>query len=116
MEGVSLRPGGSGGLLTAFALGSRPLKQSSAGSKEEKGYDEVIKYDRAVLLAFKEVRRPAAGCPRRAADVLLLQRCTSVPAELEHSGSELLLGSADNEFVTPEERCVGASPPASRLA
>ena len=55
MEGVSLRPGG-GGLLTAFALGSRPLKQSAAGSKEEKGYDEVIKYDRAVLLAFKEVR------------------------------------------------------------
>ena len=55
MEGVSLRPGGSGGLLSAFSLGSRP-KVSAAGSKEEKGYDEVIKYDRAVLLAFKEVR------------------------------------------------------------
>ena len=55
MEGVSLRPGGSGGLLSAFSLGSRP-KMSAAGSKEEKGYDEVIKYDRAVLLAFKEVR------------------------------------------------------------
>ena len=54
MEGVSLRPGGAG--LSAFAFGSRPAKQSSAGSKEEKGYDEVIKYDRAVLLAFKEVR------------------------------------------------------------
>ena len=27
-----------------------------------------------------------------------------MPAELEHSGSELLLGSSDNEFVTPEER------------
>ena len=70
MDGVSLRPGGAG--LSAFALGSRPLKQSAAGSKEEKGYDEVIKYDRAVLLAFKEVRRPAAGCPRR---LLLTTRC-----------------------------------------
>jgi hypothetical protein len=64
MEGVSLRPGGSGGLLSACSLGSRP-KVSAAGSKEEKGYDEVIKYDRAVLLAFKEVRpdvRRANGC------------------------------------------------------
>ena len=64
MEGVSLRPGGSGGLLSAFSLGSRP-KVSAAGSKEEKGYDEVIKYDRAVLLAFKEVRRggvAGSGC------------------------------------------------------
>jgi hypothetical protein len=40
-----------------------------------------------------------------------LQRCTAVPAELEHSGAELLLGSSDNEFVTPEERCVGAAKP-----
>ena len=67
MEGMSFRPGGSsgGGLLTAFALGSRPLKQSAAGSKEEKGYDEVIKYDRAVLMAFKEVRVAAVAAPRR---------------------------------------------------
>ena len=50
--------------MSAFSLGSRP-KVSAAGSKEEKGYDEVIKYDRAVLLAFKEVRpdvRRANGC------------------------------------------------------
>ena len=50
--------------MSAFSLGSRP-KVSAAGSKEEKGYDEVIKYDRAVLMAFKEVRcqqQRAAGC------------------------------------------------------
>lgn len=64
MEGVSLRPGGAGslrpgggGLLTSFASGSRP--KPSVGAKE-KGYDEVIKYDRDYLMAFKEVRRPAA--------------------------------------------------------
>jgi len=33
-----------------------------------------------------------------------LQRCTSVPPELETTGSDVLLGSGDNEFVTPEER------------
>ena len=67
MEGVSLRPGGAGpgslrpggggGLLSAFAGGSRP--KPSPGAKEEKGYDEVIKYDRDFLLAFKEVRAEA---------------------------------------------------------
>ena len=39
-----------------------------------------------------------------------------MPAELEHSGAELLLGSSDNEFVTPEERCAAlASSPACQL-
>jgi len=80
--GGSLRPGG-GGLLSSFAAGSRP--KPSAGAKEEKGYEEVTKYDREFLLSFKE-------------------RCTSVPPELETTGSDVLLGSGDNEFVTPEER------------
>ena len=55
----SLRPGG-GGLLSTFAAGSRP-KHTASASKEEKGYDEVIKYDRAFLLAFKEVRSAGRG-------------------------------------------------------
>ena len=70
MEGVSLRPGGAGpgalrpggaagSYFAAFASGSR-TKQSAAGAKEEKGYDEVIKYERDFLLAFKEARRLAA--------------------------------------------------------
>lgn len=107
-----MRPGG-GGLLTSFAGGSRP--KPSLGTKE-KGYDEVIKYDRDFLLAFKEVRGCPFGClaPRQAgkASILIrvsapnpLQRCTDVPAELEASGSDVLVGG-ENEFSTPEERCV----------
>jgi hypothetical protein len=69
MEAVSLRPGGAGGslrpggggLLSSFASGSRPKQSASGAGKEEKGYDEVIKYDRAFLLAFKEVRQRRAG-------------------------------------------------------
>ena len=120
MEGVSLRPGGAGslrpgggGLLTSFASGSRP--KPSVGAKE-KGYDEVIKYDRDFLMAFKEVRATrscslcglgAAGVwpPHQTWIVLFLQRCTDVPAELEASGSDVLLGG-ENEFPVPEERCV----------
>ena len=37
----------------------------------------------------------------------MLQRCTDVPAELEASGSDVLLGG-ENEFPVPEERCVAA--------
>ena len=76
MEGVSLRPGGAGlglrpggstgGLLSAFALGSRPKHSAGgAGGKDEKAYDEVIKYNRDFLMAFKEGRLLAAtsGAP-----------------------------------------------------
>jgi hypothetical protein len=122
----SLRPGG-GGLLSTFAAGSRP-KHTASASKEEKGYDEVIKYDRAFLLAFKEVRSAGRGGRRMRGAVFsscqvvglfaehpaclcaaAAQRCTSVPSELEHSGSEVLLGSSDNEFVPAEERCAAPS-------
>jgi hypothetical protein len=120
MEGVSLRPGGAGslrpgggGLLTSFASGSRP--KPSVGAKE-KGYDEVIKYDRDYLMAFKEVCATRSllalvrfWCLVLSPDrlVCVLQRCTDVPAELEASGSDVLLGG-ENEFPVPEERCVAA--------
>jgi len=70
MEGLSLRPGGAGGLmsfrpgggggaslLSAFAAGSRSTASTAVG-KEEKSHDEVIKYDRNFLLSLKEARKP----------------------------------------------------------
>ena len=51
---LGLRPGGGGSLLASFGAGSRP--KPSAGAKEEKGYDEVTKYDREFLLSFREAR------------------------------------------------------------
>jgi hypothetical protein len=110
LASFSLRPGGGANPFSAFALGSRPSKSGSSSAKEDKGYDEVVKYDRSFLLAFQEVRRrrrAAAGCQlptawrgSRAAP----QRCTGVPEELETTGADVLLGSGDNEFVSPEER------------
>lgn len=61
----------------------------------------------SMTASFFSPSRRCAGeraCRRRSSSHPSTQRCTTVPPELESTASDVLLGSGENEFVTPEER------------
>lgn len=132
---MAFRPGGGMG-MASFAMGARPKVsrdkrtppalrvgptfsptacslQAASGAREDKSHDDVTKYDRAFMMAFKEVRFD--GCLQKVLGWGFLshshrsQRCTTMPPEIEGAGSMLLEG-VDDRSSDVERRARSLSP------